>query len=318
MTDDQRAIYTTASRPRDLAPKLVIGMIIAGLGATGLWRAIHDDSTRDERVRLTMDGRTVLAVRAADVAAWDGKTLRRRLRELDARRRARRGRSAIELETDYAATARRVRALAADGGGDAPVAERAVAASVSIPVVKQRLRNNCESAALAMLLQVEGRAVDQLTLQRELPRSGPLDPEARPDGTRVWGDPDVGYVGRPDGGGTAGGYGVYQAPVSAVARRRGLDLADLTGEPASRVYDALRQGRPVMAWIGLSDGPYETWRTPEGRQVTGNFGEHTVVLTGIRGDVLDVNDPLSGRRLRWSRDEFELMWKRLGDRALAL
>ena len=42
------------------------------------------------------------------------------------------------------------------------------------------------------------------------------------------------------------------------------------------------------------------------------------VLTGICGDVVDVNDPLSGRRLRWSREEFELMWKRLGDRALAL
>ena len=318
MTDEPRASYTAASRRRDLAPKRVILAVIAAVAAAALWGVARGEDPRDQSVRLVLEGREVLRARAADVVRWDGRTLRRRLLSIDARRRARRGRAVIELKTDYATTARRVRALAADGGGEARVAERPVAGSVSLPVVKQRLRNNCESAALAMLLQARERRVDQLVLQREIPRSGPLDPETGPDGTLVWGDPSAGYVGRADGGGTSGGYGVYQGPVSAVARRRGLELVDLSGKPAARLYGALRHGRPVMAWIGLSDGPFETWRTPAGREVTGNFGEHTVVLTGIRGDVLTVNDPLSGRRLRWSRDEFEQMWKRLGDRALAL
>ena len=318
MSDEPRANYTAASGRRDLTPKRVIAAIIAAVAAAGLWGVARNDNPRDESVRLTVEGREVLRAQAADVAAWDGSTLRRRLRGIDDRRRARRGRAVIDFKTDYSATARRVRALAADGGGESPVAERAVAASVSLPVVKQRLRNNCESAALSMLLEARGQRVDQLTLQREMPRSGPIDPETRPDGTIVWGDPNAGYVGRPDGGGTSGGYGVYQGPVSAVARRRGLELIDLSGRPAARLYDALRQGRPVMAWIGLSDGPFETWRSPGGREVTGNFGEHTIVLTGIRGDVLTVNDPLSGNRLQWSRDEFELMWARLGDRALAV
>jgi uncharacterized protein YvpB len=110
---------------------------------------------------------------------------------------------------------------------------------------------------------------------------------------------------------------VYEPPVRALAQRHGVTLSQLDGEPA-QVYAAARAGRPVMVWIGLSDGPYETWATPGGGRVTGNFGEHTVVLTGIRGDVLTVNDPLSGRRLRWTRDDFELMWQRLGNRALAL
>lgn len=51
--------------------------------------------------------------------------------------------------------------------------------------------------------------------------------------------------------------------------------------------------------------------------MTGNFGEHTVVLTRIAADRLAVNDPLTGRRLSWTRAQFELMWRRLGRRALS-
>lgn len=52
--------------------------------------------------------------------------------------------------------------------------------------------------------------------------------------------------------------------------------------------------------------------------MTGNFGEHTVVLTGIDEDSLEVNDPLSGQRLTWTRSEFEVMWQRLGRQALSV
>jgi hypothetical protein len=71
-----------------------------------------------------------------------------------------------------------------------------------------------------------------------------------------------------------------------------------------------------MAWIGLSNGPVKTWSTPAGEGFTGNLGEHTVVLTGIRGATLTVNDPLSGQRLEWSKPKFQRMSQRLGDRAL--
>ena len=67
----------------------------------------------------------------------------------------------------------------------------------------------------------------------------------------------------------------------------------------------------------MSDGPFMTWRTPAGKRVTGNFGELTVLLTGVQGDLLLANDPLSGRRLSWWRGEFALMWRRLGRRALS-
>ena len=188
----------------------------------------------------------------------------------------------------------------------------------AVPLFKQVFRNNCETASLSMLLAAAAVRVDQRKLQRELPRSGPLDPIVSPDGTWTWGAPDEGFVGRVEGGGSAGGFGVYQGPIRRLAARYGVRLVDLSRRDVSAVVARLRQGRPVMSWIGLSDGPYRRWRAPNGRPVSVNFGEHAVVLTGIRNGMILVNDPLSGTRLRWSVDEYAAKWRLLGRRALGL
>ena len=230
--------------------------------------------------------------------------------------RRRRGAATVDYRLDRGAAARKAIALGS-AGGVVDVPARPQSASVRAPVVAQQLRNNCESAALQILLATTGVRVDQLRLQRQFRRSGPLDPLETPEG-RVWGNPEDGYVGRPEGGGVAGGFGVYQRPVAALAGAYDRSLADLSGRPPSAIYDALRRGRAVMAWIGLSDGPYGQWRGPDGRQVQVNFGEHTVVLAGIRADgALRVVNPLQGTREVWSPDQFELMWERLDRRALA-
>lgn len=217
---------------------------------------------------------------------------------------------------DRDATVARAASLGATGGQVAAI-RRAIAATIAAPVIKQRLRNNCEATALSILLATTGRRIDQLRIQRALPTSGSPDPTTDSAGMR-WGDPNVGFVGRPDGGGTAGGFGVYPGPVAATARRFGAALRDLSGKRPAAVYRSLRAGHAVMTWIGLSDGPYGTWTTPSGRQVTVNFGEHTVVLHGITQDgALLVSNPLKGTRERWSQEQFEMLWARLGRRALA-
>lgn len=217
---------------------------------------------------------------------------------------------------DGPATARRASRLGSAGGTVSAV-RRPVATTIAAPVIAQRLRNNCEATALSILLATIGRRVDQLRIQRAFPTSGPVDPRAAA-GTMTWGDPDDGFVGRADGGGAAGGFGVYPGPVRATAKRFGARLDDLSGRPASAVYRSLRSGHAVMAWIGLSDGPYGEWLSPAGRRINVNFGEHTVVLHGITrdGDLL-VSNPLKGTRERWSSAQFELLWSRLGRRALA-
>jgi uncharacterized protein YvpB len=218
----------------------------------------------------------------------------------------------------YSLTATLARAVAAGpGGGMVSAVRTPVAAVVRAPVVKQALRNNCESAALEVLLATLGRRIDQRRLQQAFPRSGPRDPTGEAP-QRIWGDPDRGYVGRPEGGGVAGGFGIYPGPVRDTARRFDVELDDLTGRPASALYDTLRSGRAVMAWIGLSAGPYGEWETPRGRRVKVNFGEHTVVVHGLRRDGrLLVSNPLHGTREIWTQRKFETLWTRLGRRALA-
>lgn len=170
-----------------------------------------------------------------------------------------------------------------------------------------------------MLLAAGGVTVDQLTLQHRLPRSGTLDPQPRAGGRLpIWGDPDLGFVGRANGGGTSGGFGVYQPPIRRLALRYHVKLGNLTRAAPTLLYRRLRLGRPVMVWVGLSEGPYGRWRSPQGKTIRVNFGEHTVVLTGLRGNLVLLNDPLDGQRWTWTRAQFEQLWARLGRRALGL
>ena len=220
------------------------------------------------------------------------------------------------LAINAAVLRRRLADAAAAGSAVVEVPERAVASRIKAPIVQQAYRNNCETAALSMLLATIGVEQDQLRLQEVIAKAEPLDPGG--DGeTMVWGDPNEGFVGRVDGGGPAGGFGVFDGPVAELAERWAKPLS-LTGEQPETIYRRLLAGHAVMVWIGLSDGPYQTWRSPAGDDVTVNFGEHTVVLTGIEGDRLFVNDPIDGRRKIWSKADFEAMWELLDRRAVSV
>jgi uncharacterized protein YvpB len=77
-------------------------------------------------------------------------------------------------------------------------------------------------------------------------------------------------------------------------------------------------GHAVIAWIALSDGPFAQWRTPQGKAIRANLGEHTIVLTGIGADgQIQVVNPLEGTRESWSQARFAAAWNALGRRALA-
>jgi uncharacterized protein YvpB len=180
----------------------------------------------------------------------------------------------------------------------------------------QHYRNDCEATALSMLLTAAGAPRTQEQVMGELPRDGPADPRILEDGTWVWGDPERGFVGRVKGGGIAGGYGVFVGPVLALARRH-VPAEDLTRRPLAVIIDHLRRHRPVMVWVGLSDGPYQRWVTPRGRQVVGNFGEHSLLLVAFRRGEFVYNDPLTGARDTVSPEGFTTMWARLGRRAIS-
>ena len=239
----------------------------------------------------------------------------RRPLSIPERRTVTRGSAEITYELDLV-EARRQLGQAAGGGGSVRVSERPIAARVEAPIVQQVYPNNCETAALEMLLATRGFERDQVELQKALRRDGPLDPRTDGDGEKVWGNPRYGFVGRAEGGGLAGGFGVYPKPLMQLAERW-VSPVNLSAKPPAAIYRRLLQGRAVLVWIGLSAGPYESWTGPRGEPVTVNFGEHTVLLRGLRGNSLLVNDPLSGERLVWSKEEFESKWSLLGRRAIS-
>jgi uncharacterized protein YvpB len=185
--------------------------------------------------------------------------------------------------------------------------------------VRQILHNDCEVASLSMLLAAAGVHAGQLQLQARLPRSGPLDPEPVAGSTLFrWGDPERGFVGRPAGGGSEGGFGVYEPPIRALAGRYGVHLVDLHDRGVRAVRAAVLAGHPVLAWVGLAAGPYLSWLTPSGRRITVNLDEHAVLLVGAGPGYVLVNNPLTGARERWSETLFSYRWRLLQRRALEL
>ena len=232
---------------------------------------------------------------------------------------SRRGRASLNLVIPTRHARRRVRqALAAHHTRvSLPVAP--LSTTIALRPVRQVLHNDCEATALSMLLAASGVRTGQLRLQARLPRSGPLDPEPV-DGSRLfrWGDPERGFVGRPAGGGTEGGFGVYEPPVKVLAARYGVHLVDLRGQSVAAVRAAVLAGYPVLAWVGLAAGPYLRWLTPSGREITVNLDEHAVALVGAGPGYVLVNNPLTGRRERWSDELFSYRWRLLGRRALEL
>jgi len=242
----------------------------------------------------------------------------RRIR-IPGRVEARRGRASLHLILPTRRARRDVRrALAANQPRvDLPVVP--LRTTIALRPVRQVLHNDCEATALSMILAAAGIRAGQIELQERLPRSGPLDPEPVP-GSRLfrWGDPERGFVGRPAGGGTEGGFGVYEPPIRGLAARYGLHLADLHGRSVGAVRAALFAGNPVLAWVGLAAGPYLSWLTPSGHKITVNLNEHAVALVGAGPGYVLVNNPLTGARERWSDELFSYRWKLLGQRALEL
>lgn len=299
-------------------------MIALGIGAVWGAGSMAGQSQRSDglpappepQIVITRNGVAVLRVNASTATR---QSLTDALaRKLPARGEVRRGTGRIRVQYLRAKTAERALALQ-PLGGRIEASRRTVSARMPAPAVQQERRNTCESAALHILLSAYGKQVSQSALQAALPVSGSLDPVDGAAGVLpVWGDPDLGYVGRPDGGGVAGGFGVYPGPIIRVAKRFGVTVEDLSGRDAAAVYARLRQGRAVMAWIGLSDGPYARWTSPQGKAIRVNFGEHTVVLHGIDvNGAVEVSNPLEGTRERWTPSQFEALWNRLGHRAIA-
>lgn len=298
--------------PRRLSVALICVAGVAGGLAVLLWPR-SEEPPRDNGVLFDVPGRrAVLLTRgqAEDIASGESSL------PMPGRRSVRVGMAEITYKLDRDGAQRALGRLA-QKGGRVRVAEQPVGVMIDVPVVKQAFRSNSETAALQMLLASRGVDRDQRELQRLLRRDGPLEPRRRGDGAIVWGNPERGFVGRADEGGAAVGFGVYPPPLKALAGRW-IEPVDLSGRSPELIFARVLGGHAVLAWVGSSTGPYRSWTGPRGERVTVNWGERAVLLVGLAGSRILLNDPQTGTRQNWNRQQFKRRWGLLGRRALSV
>lgn len=188
---------------------------------------------------------------------------------------------------------------------------------------------SCEAAALKMALAHEGIKTDEDTLLALIGSdTRPAVVDANGHLVR-WGNPNVSFVGSPDGKLTSfTGYGVYAGPIaSAATAAGGTVLMWGTNLPPDRgkgisptaVYQALLDGHPVIAWISntyhdIQLGSYVAF---DGTKVWYTLTEHAVTLIGVRPDAVLINDPWFGQRWH-SKAEFESAFHTFEEMAVIL
>ena len=168
----------------------------------------------------------------------------------------------------------------------------------------QEHSSSCEAAALKMALSYFGISLGEMTL------IGYMTNDRRPAafdaaGRLVrWGDPNLGFVGDPDGRiERYQGYGVYFAPVASAANRAGAHVWEAGGglygsavTPAT-LYRAVLTGHPAVAWISnrYRQVPLQHYTAYDGADVGYTLTEHAVTLIGVRRDAVLIDDPWFGR-----------------------
>jgi uncharacterized protein YvpB len=198
----------------------------------------------------------------------------------------------------------------------------------AMPVYRQVMNLDCETAALQMGLAAMGHTYSQ----DELFKAGPYDPRLPVMGPVVgghktvaqWGDPYTSFVGRVDGADLIPtGYGVYFPVIASVARSHGAPNAyGREGFTPSEIYAVVAAGHPVVVWTETGWGhPYVGyWTTFDGqKKIRYSLIEHAVTLSGVSATQVRVNDPWKSGSQYWlSKREFESSWADFNNMAVVL
>lgn len=180
---------------------------------------------------------------------------------------------------------------------------------------RQEQSLSCEIATLKMALGVHDIDVSEAELISRLP----FDPT--PKGNGIWGDPNVGFVGRINGSMLRTGYGVYWDPIAKVGNHY-TDTEVLRHSSASQLARHIADGNPVIIWGYYGRRAVYSWQTPTGKDIKAVDGEHTRVVYGFEGTVQNptrfyLADPVTGT-FSWSTAELMHNWSSLNHMAVVI
>lgn len=195
-----------------------------------------------------------------------------------------------------------------------------------VPIIAQKyneLPNGCEPTALTMLLNFYGVDVNKFQVAEALPQ-GPA-PYTK-NGKLYAADPQKEFIGNPA---DHNSYGIYYKPILKAIESylpgRSIDLSLGTFENLLTYID---NGQPVMVWATMSDGgkllPIVRTTVWNIENSTTKFQwlspEHALVLIGYTSDKKTVilNDPLTGKQMRFDYETFKNRWIGMGKQAVAI
>ena len=135
---------------------------------------------------------------------------------------------------------------------------------------RQALSLTCESRSAADWAAYFGIGIDEVKFFGQLPRSD---------------DPDVGFVGDPNGDWgyiPPGPYGVYAGPVADLLRTYGAKAEAVRGLSWDDLRKEIISDRPVIVWIvgHVAEGTPLLYAAQDGHATTVARYEHTVIVTG--------------------------------------
>jgi uncharacterized protein YvpB len=190
--------------------------------------------------------------------------------------------------------------------------------TIPVPIYRQTRNLNCETAAMQMGLAYYGHYYSQDSLfayeNADLRRAQWIN------GTLHWGDPYTNFVGDVNGSESAlTGYGVYYPVILSIAHSHGVPNAyGGEGFSPATVYAELSAGHPVQIWMEArwSRPAVRTWTAWDGRIVRYSLAEHSVILTGVSGTSVRVNDDQFGSQYWVSKWTFETSWRDFNNMAV--
>ncbi len=200
-----------------------------------------------------------------------------------------------------------------------------------MPVFKQAMALDCETAALQMGLAAMGHTFSQPELfagQNPDTRQPVMVPGTKK--VAQWGNPYTNFVGNVNGSDTVPtGYGVYYPLILTIARSHGAP-ASTGGEnlTAAQVYAAVASGHPVVVWVETGwmnaraagyTGTWTSWADTGSKQIKYSLIEHVVTLSGVSPTQVRVNDPWkSGSQYWYGKAAFEASWADFNNMAVIL
>jgi uncharacterized protein YvpB len=169
-----------------------------------------------------------------------------------------------------------------------------------VPWYHQQYNLSCEEASLSMVLAYYGHP----TTEKQIFDVVGIDMVHYWAGKPGGGDPYVAFVGDPNGSEVQQtGYGVYWTPVRATAVHFGAPVAQAgEGIAPDTIYGAIKAGHPALVWVTFDWQPHtrNDYQAYDGMTIPyAGPEEHAMVVTGINGNSIRVNDPDRSQGRYW-------------------